>query len=425
MFLLVSCSTEQERYLLILSGQVEDETKFVLFGKDTIRINEGNFIDTLKLQENYYDYIQLSNWKWPKLIYVEKGGKLEIDFTNKIAAKNDVINTFLLNIDSLLIPYTLSWSMEEEIFRKTLKSELDTNFQRIDDYFLNQSILENQIIELKQIEKLKVAHRTANFISFQEKNGLIIDRDIYDFVQDVDLNNIRLEKQINNRNFQYYYLLDKVSVELPDSIYPFAAIDTVNKYSNVESIRKMIISSIVKAGFYDENVNHEELMASYKTNFGELKKDDKLLNIYSRINALKPKNDAPDFGELEDKNGKYVSLEDLRGSNILITVWGTWCPYCKEELPFLQKLRNKYVDKIQFVGISLDTDKVKWIEYIEQNNWGGLHLIDSERNSTFKSNYLINGTNIHILIDREGRIISSRGMKPSTNGLEDMIKQLN
>jgi len=423
---LISCSIEEESDLFILSGKTGNETGFIIFGKDTIGINNGEFTDSIQLKASQYEYIQLNTWKWPKLIYAEKKKNLNIDFSKaRIKVEGDILNSYLLNIDSILIPYSLRWDMEEEIFRKTLKSELTANFKKIDSLFLNQPLSEDQIDELKQIEKLKVAHRTANFISFQQRNEINIDRNIYDFLNDVNLNNNRLEKQVNNRNFQHYYLLDKVSEELPDSLYPFAAIDTVNKYSHIESIRKMIISSVVKSSFYSEDVNHDKLLATFENNFGKLEKDDELLMIYDRIQSLKPGNSAPSIGELEGFNGKLTTIEDLRGTNILITVWGTWCPYCKEELPYIKELVNKYESKLQVVAISLDSDKSKWKNYIKEHDWDGIHLIDSKRNSTLKSNYLIGGTNIHVLIDKNGILMSSRGMKPSSSELENLIKRLN
>ena len=233
-----SCSKKEKNdNLFVLTGVTDNDTEFVVFGKDTLRIDNGRFIDTIQLNSSQYTYIQLNTWEWPKLIYAEKNKSLKLDLTDsRMTAEGDVLNHYLLNIDSLLIPYSLRWDMKEEIFRETLKSELAANFQKIDRFFLIQSVSNEQVDELKQIEKLKVAHRTANFIGFQEKNGNTIDRNIYDFTNGINLNNKRLAKQINNRNFQYYFLLDKVSKNLPDSIYPFAAIDTVNKYSDIESI---------------------------------------------------------------------------------------------------------------------------------------------------------------------------------------------
>jgi peroxiredoxin len=44
---------------------------------------------------------------------------------------------------------------------------------------------------------------------------------------------------------------------------------------------------------------------------------------------------APELS-LDDLEGKPVSLEDYRGTVVLVNNWATWCPPCKAEMPTLQ-----------------------------------------------------------------------------------------
>lgn len=46
---------------------------------------------------------------------------------------------------------------------------------------------------------------------------------------------------------------------------------------------------------------------------------------------------APVIG-LYDDRGVPVSLESYRNSVVLMNLWATWCPPCREELPDLQRL---------------------------------------------------------------------------------------
>jgi len=50
---------------------------------------------------------------------------------------------------------------------------------------------------------------------------------------------------------------------------------------------------------------------------------------------------APDF-TLADLNGQKVSLSDYEGKVILIDFWATWCPPCKDSIPFLESLYQRY-----------------------------------------------------------------------------------
>lgn len=50
---------------------------------------------------------------------------------------------------------------------------------------------------------------------------------------------------------------------------------------------------------------------------------------------------APEL-TLEDLSGNPVSLGDYRGSVVLVNLWATWCPPCREEMPTLQAFYEKY-----------------------------------------------------------------------------------
>ena len=53
---------------------------------------------------------------------------------------------------------------------------------------------------------------------------------------------------------------------------------------------------------------------------------------------------APEL-TLTDSQGVTRSLTAYRGEVVLVNLWATWCPPCKEEMPALQSLYNKYVDR--------------------------------------------------------------------------------
>ena len=50
---------------------------------------------------------------------------------------------------------------------------------------------------------------------------------------------------------------------------------------------------------------------------------------------------APEL-TLTDTQGISRSLVDYRGQVVLVNLWATWCPPCKEEMPALQSFYNKY-----------------------------------------------------------------------------------
>jgi cytochrome c biogenesis protein CcmG/thiol:disulfide interchange protein DsbE len=62
-------------------------------------------------------------------------------------------------------------------------------------------------------------------------------------------------------------------------------------------------------------------------------------NIEPAIGSL-----APEFS-LQTLDGQSVQLSELRGKNLLISYWVTWCIPCIEELPVLNRLYQEYQSK--------------------------------------------------------------------------------
>jgi len=73
---------------------------------------------------------------------------------------------------------------------------------------------------------------------------------------------------------------------------------------------------------------------------------------------------APDFS-LPDLSGKTVTLEQYRGSVVILDFWATWCPPCRASIPELVKLQDKYKDKgLVILGISTDDQRKVNNEYL-------------------------------------------------------------
>ena len=66
---------------------------------------------------------------------------------------------------------------------------------------------------------------------------------------------------------------------------------------------------------------------------------------------------APEL-TLEDLAGNTVSLKEHLGSVVLVNLWATWCPPCKEEMPTLQAFYEKY-KKDGFVLIAIDQEETR------------------------------------------------------------------
>ncbi|HVS23838.1 MAG TPA: TlpA disulfide reductase family protein, partial [Gammaproteobacteria bacterium] len=74
---------------------------------------------------------------------------------------------------------------------------------------------------------------------------------------------------------------------------------------------------------------------------------------------------APGF-TLKSREGKDISLASFKGQVVLLNFWATWCGPCREEMPKLQALYEKY-NALGFalVGVNVENNPdgaKKWLE---------------------------------------------------------------
>lgn len=68
-----------------------------------------------------------------------------------------------------------------------------------------------------------------------------------------------------------------------------------------------------------------------------------------------PPHEINDFAFL-GADGKYQKLEDYKGRYLLVNLWATWCGYCLEELPSLDRLQKKAAgSNLDVVAISIES----------------------------------------------------------------------
>jgi peroxiredoxin len=82
----------------------------------------------------------------------------------------------------------------------------------------------------------------------------------------------------------------------------------------------------------------------------------------TRIGEDAKRRPAPEF-ELKDLAGKDVRLSDYHGKVVLLNFWATWCPPCKEEMPWFVDLQERYgAQGLQVLGVAMDDSGEKTIE---------------------------------------------------------------
>lgn len=118
--------------------------------------------------------------------------------------------------------------------------------------------------------------------------------------------------------------------------------------------------------------------------------------------------------EMANPDGEPVTLSDYvgKGQVVLVDFWAAWCAPCREEMPQLAGIYEKYKDKgFEIVGVSLDMDEDLWKKGIEQLKMTWPQMSDL---NYFKSEgawlYTVTAIPYTVLMNRDGTI-AARGMR--------------
>jgi thiol-disulfide isomerase/thioredoxin len=111
---------------------------------------------------------------------------------------------------------------------------------------------------------------------------------------------------------------------------------------------------------------------------------------------------------LTDTLNRQFAISGLRGKIVFIDIWASTCRPCREEMPQLIKLYEKYKDKgFTVISISLDDDKIKWLNAIQkdQQPWQQFGELTAWRNNWLFRNWGIDFMPYNFLIDKEGKLV--------------------
>lgn len=64
---------------------------------------------------------------------------------------------------------------------------------------------------------------------------------------------------------------------------------------------------------------------------------------------------------LKTIDGRTLDSDDFDGKVVLVNFWATWCPPCRDEIPDLIKLQERYKDHLLIIGVSSDEGPVETV----------------------------------------------------------------
>lgn len=133
---------------------------------------------------------------------------------------------------------------------------------------------------------------------------------------------------------------------------------------------------------------------------------------------------APDF-TLEALSGPNLRLQEYRGQVVLINFWASWCGPCRQEMPVLDRLHQRYEEAgFAVLGVNVEGKRAPAEKIAKQSNVSFPVLIDASQSVSKK--YDLEAMPSTVMVDRDGKIrYIHRGYKPGDESKYlEVVKQL-
>ncbi|MFI7385169.1 TlpA family protein disulfide reductase [Streptomyces sp. NPDC049813] len=144
------------------------------------------------------------------------------------------------------------------------------------------------------------------------------------------------------------------------------------------------------------------------------------------------KDERKPVGQLkgETLQGTHLDVADYQGKVVVVNLWGSWCPPCRAEAPYLNKVAKSTKSKgVQFVGINArDNGKVQpkafedefGISYPSLYDPAGKLLLSGFPKGTVS----LQGIPATVVLDRDGKIAAREFGAVDDKKLHKMIDPL-
>jgi thiol-disulfide isomerase/thioredoxin len=424
---------------------------------DRVNINTSKKTDTIHLNIKTYLKLYIRNDYFFKNVICKKGDTLVLNisktdlniyFSNRNLKKFDTISlndSYKLNLQNYIYKHNT-------LFNKFMT--IDNNKVKPKIYVIKSNLYEfrklNKSYELKLgIKKLTLDKlKNKQLISYPNYYSELSQLDFKYFNSLIKNYRLSLDKYYLQKIKKYFF---KKKLVFDD---PFISYGYLNSY-----VKNIILNNEKSRTVIDyekaynllpnflENKNLKLLrefclhqMAQQKDNINEILKyfnyykekypNNNFIKLFKEKYLLNSKKESlvSNSVQLIQYNSNKISLEKVIKSHkkklIYIDFWASWCIPCRLEMEKSKKIQAKLKNKdIDFIYISIDTDKNKWIKaskeegMFEKNNYLALNYPVAN----FYSELELNTIPRYILYDKKGNIILENAPRPSNNKLEKLI----
>ena len=386
-----------------------------------------------------YIYATIHNgFKEKKMMYLEKGDRVNLAFDGENMAKSLVLTGGYKPIQDYMDSINIQWAPDsafaQEVpeFINSLKKLVAENQKALDKYSgeinkVNKNFVKREKARIKYMMGLSILDYARAHPGVAKLQNYKPGQDYYDALL------AWMEEEPD-----YFYLHEYRTV-VTEGIFFVISKDTPIKngyekvMNQVKYIRehfkneemKQLLTNFLVCDYVESNgITHsKELIDFYKQHVTNKDLVSRFQKIYDDWDKISPGKDAPDF-QAVDSTGKKYTLKDFRGEYVCLYVWPNFYPSIKE-FGLLQELRPLLDERnVHVVSLCIDENPDSWRGAIQNKD---LHIgtrlfLGFDRDFLKTYHYNSNMMYQFILIDPEGKIIDTQVPRPSSGKLEEFIK---
>lgn len=298
----------------------------------------------------------------------------------------------------MLVNHNLLYAENEKSYKFTSKGLADLSFN---DQWQSSSYHQVKLNEFKHLVNLirdTLTHKKKYYINQADEALNAGKNSLYNAYLD---SVTKADNNINNTNL---YAIHQFIQSNPNTVVtPYLIGQVYDMFENYSLYKKIMtgLSPEVKRSRY------------YNQAEGLLKSVDKI-----NIGAVAPL-----------VAGKTLAGEDLKMNFdakkvILLDFWASYCIPCRQQIPDMKTLYNKYRNKgFEIISVSIDEDQTKWQKASAQDSipWYNVSESVEQRDSKNIKNFVIKSIPANYVLNNKGQFI---GQDLSLDSLENILKKL-
>jgi peroxiredoxin len=131
---------------------------------------------------------------------------------------------------------------------------------------------------------------------------------------------------------------------------------------------------------------------------------------------------APDFA-LIDMDGNKHRLSDYRGQGVFLNFWGTWCPPCKKEMPYINNQYHQFKDRgVQLMSVDIQESPLAVQQFADRLKLDFPIMIDPEKE--VMNTYGVDLLPATFLIDKDGKVVKYHTGELTENMIKEFMEKI-